>query len=125
MGKPIAFITSDVVSALALQCQAGTPIYLGESNIAHMQQRHPSDYDKYAPFIHDILTNPEYVGLNPKDGSIEYVREFEIQHEFVKVAVRVSLSGRYFARSLYTLNPNRVHNFLRKGTLKNLTNTQK
>jgi hypothetical protein len=125
MNKPIAFITEDVVSTLSLQCPAGTPIYLGKTNIAHMQQKHPADYEKYAPFINEILSDPEYVGINPTDDSIEYVREFKIHHEFVKVAVRISLSGKYFARSLYALNPNRVHNFLRKGTLRNLTKNKK
>jgi len=58
------------------------------------------------------------VGMNPKDGSIEYVREFLLDGEFVKVAVRVSGSGNLYARSLYVLNRQRVHNFIQSGTLK-------
>ena len=41
-----------------------------------------------------------------------------IDNEYVKVAVRVASSGKYYARSLYVLNHNRVHNFIKKGTLK-------
>jgi hypothetical protein len=123
---PIATITENVIRALKLDCEAGVPIYLGKSNIEHMEQSHPEAYAKYSKNISEILNKPEYVGLNPSDGSIEYVKEYRAeQGEFVKVAVRVSLSGRYYARSLYVLNPNRVRNFVRKGTLKHLHNDEK
>lgn len=45
-----------------------------------------------------------------------------IDHEHVKVAVRVSNNGLYFARSLYVLNEKRVENFIQKGTLKPIKN---
>jgi len=65
------------------------------------------------------------VGMNPKDGSIEYVREFLLDGEFVKVAVRVSGSGNLYARSMYVLNRQRVQNFIDNGTLKKLlTNSE-
>ena len=120
--QPIAHITQEIIDLLGLPCQGNTPIYLGQTNRAHMQTSHPQDYQKYQEYIGLILTEPEYVGINPSDQSIEYVRAFQIDaHEYVKVAVRVSLSGRYYARTLYVLNPNRVHNFIQRGTLKRLT----
>ena len=120
--QPIAHITQEIIDLLGLPCQGNTPIYLGQTNRAHMQSSHPQDYQKYQEHIGLILTEPEYVGVNPSDQSIEYVRAFQIdKHEYVKVAVRVSLSGRYYARTLYVLNPNRVHNFIQRGTLKRLT----
>ena len=87
----------------------------------HMLNKHPADYNKYGQDISQILNAPDYVGLNPSDGSIEYVKEYLINGEYVKVAVRISASGRYYARSLYVLNPNRTKNFIQKGTLKPLT----
>ena len=42
---------------------------------------------------------------------------FIINNEYVKVAVRISSSGIFYARSLYVLNSNRVKNFINKGTL--------
>lgn len=67
-----------------------------------------------------ILAYPDYVGQNPKDGSIEYVKEFLRDGEYVKVAVRLAQSERFYARSLYVLNNRRVKNFIEKGTLKRL-----
>ena len=51
------------------------------------------------------------------DGSIEYVKQFVIDNKYVKVAVRVTTNGTYYARSLYVLNSNRVNNFIKKGSL--------
>ncbi len=97
---------------------ADKPIFLGETNIAHMQTSHPEDYEKYGEHIARIISEPDYVCTNRKDDSIEYVKEFLLHGEYVKVAVRVSAGGRFFARSLYTLNRQRTLNFIAKGILK-------
>lgn len=116
--QKVGTISPRVAAALGLSGIDNAPVYLGDSNIAHMQARHPADYQKYGAEIPNIIAAPDYVGRNQKDGSIEYVKEFIVDGEFVKVAVRVSSSGRHFARSLYVLGTNRVYNFIAKGTLK-------
>jgi hypothetical protein len=83
-----------------------------------MKQSHPEDFARYGHELTHILEQPDYVGQNPTDGSIEYVKEFRIETEYVKVAVRLSKTDRYYARSLYVLNHKRVENFIAKGTLK-------
>lgn len=83
-----------------------------------MKSRHPAEYEKYGVDIPLILSYPDYIGINKKDNSIEYVKEYKIDNEYVEVAVRVSHTNNYFARSIYTLNKNRVKNFITKGTLK-------
>ena len=47
-----------------------------------MKKAHPGDYQKYGKNIKLILAQPDYVGLNPKDNSIEYVKEFMIENEY-------------------------------------------
>lgn len=116
--QQVSTFQAKVVAALGLSVSPGTPIYLGESNIAHMQAKHPADYAKYGNYISTILNSPDYIRTNSKDGSVEYVKEFQINGEFVKVAVRVTGAGTWFVRSLYILNHNRVQNFINKGTLK-------
>lgn len=111
-------VKANVIAVLGLSVNENTPILLGKSNIQHMTQSHPEDYARYGQYIGDILDSPDYVGINPKDNSIEYVKEFCINNEFVKVAVRISNSGTLYARSLYVLNTNRVRNFVKSGTLK-------
>ena len=58
--------------------------------------------------------------LNEKDDSIEFTKEYFYNGEYIKVAIRVSSSNIYYARSMYVLNNNRVKNFITKGTLKKL-----
>ena len=109
---------NDEIELLELELPEGKDILLGDSNIGHMTTRHPEDFALYGEYIPDILREPDYVAQNKKDNSIEYVREVEIDHVFVKVAVRVSTKGQLFARSVYRLNPNRVRSFIDKGNLK-------
>jgi len=111
-------LTQAIIDTLGLDIEPGKDILLGETNVLHMRTRHAEDYACYGSFLPLILAKPDYVGLNAKDASIEYVKEFWEQDEYVKVAVRVSLSGCLFARSLYVLNKRKVKSFIRNGTLK-------
>ena len=115
--RQVGQFTQAVIDALHLPVLVGTPIMLGETNIDHRKKRHPADYDKYGCDIESILSTPDYVGQNPTDSSIEYVKEYHIDDKYVKVAVRISAKGTYFACSIYVLNNSRVTNFIAKGTL--------
>ncbi len=119
--KKLGNVSKTVIDLLNLSIAENTPIYVGETNIEHMKNTHPNEYSKYYSEIPNILAFPDYVAENTKDNSLEYVKEYQIDNEYVKVAVRVSKSGTLFVRSLYTLNRNRVNNFIAKGTLKPTT----
>ena len=116
--KQVGKLSQRVIELLGLTLSEGRSILLGESNIAHMVSRHPEDYALYGEYIPLILSMPDYVALNTKDESIEYVQEVQMDDIYVKVAVRVSARGQLFARSVYRLNTNRAKNFIEKGTLK-------
>ena len=117
MRKKIGVFSARIVEILELDIPAGTPIYIADSNIEHMKTSHPDDFAQYDSELSNIIANPDYVGKNAKDDSIEFTKG-----EYVKVAVRISTHNIYYARSMYVLNPKRVKNFIAKGTLKNLTN---
>ncbi len=114
----VGIVSKNVKKLLGLSSVVDDNIYMSATNIAHMESSHPSDYAKYKDQIRNILAHPDYVGQNPSDNSIEYVKEFLIDNEYVKVAVRLSSGNKYYARSLYVLNRRRVENFIKKGTLK-------
>ena len=111
-------MTEHVEKLLGISVPGDRKIYLGQTNLAHMQSSHPADFAKYGTELINILAYPDYVGQNPSDGSIEYVKEFLVAGEYVKVAVRLAQSDRFYARSLYVLNHSRVKNYIAKGTLK-------
>lgn len=116
--EKVGIITKDVISCLNLSCSEGTGIYIGKTNKEHIKRKHPYAYQKYFNDIGKIISHPDYVCISPKDGSIEYVKQYKIENEYVKVAVRATNNSVYFIRSLYILNNNRVDNFINKGTLK-------
>lgn len=119
--KKVGTVSKEVIEILGLDnVTVDTPIYLGDSNIEHMRLRHLNDYLKYGADISMIINNADYVGINISDGSIEYVKEYKINDEFVKVAVRVSKGNVFYARSIYVLNKNRVKNYIAKNTLKKI-----
>ena len=53
------------------QYKAGDMIYIGESNVNHMKRRHSSAYSKYGDRPTQIVSEPDYVGINDEDGSLE------------------------------------------------------
>ena len=118
MKQKIGHFSKKVIDLLNLDIEPGTPIYMSDSNVQHMKTSHPGDYARYFNNIESILDHPDYVGKNPSDGSIEFVKEYKIDGDYVKVAVRISSGGLFYARSLYVLNSNRTFNFIAKGTLK-------
>lgn len=118
--KKIGEFSAKVIKTLELDIPVGTPIYIADSNMEHMKTSHPKDFDKYGKELETIITFPDYVGKNSKDNSIEFTKEYLLNNDYVKVAVRVSLHNIYYARSLYILNANRVKNFIAKGTLRKL-----
>ena len=118
--KIIGYFSQNIIDLLDLNIRVGTPIYIADSNIEHMRTSHPEDFEKYGCDIEDIIADPDYVGKNAKDDSIEFTKEYYIAGDYVKVAVRVTSHNTYYARSMYVLNPNRVKNFIEKGTLKKL-----
>lgn len=117
MSKQLGKLNARVIDLLDIDAMVNAPILIGDTNIQHMRNKHPMDYIKYHNQIENILSHPDYIRKNEKDGSIEYVKEFEIEGEFVKVAIRVSHSRIWYVRSLYVLNNNRVKNYIAKGTL--------
>ena len=93
---------------------------IGESNIEHIKKRHPYEFDKYFTDIKAIIASPDYVGINPSDNSIAYVKEYLIASEYVKVAVRVTSKGQYYAKSLHSLSTYNAERYIERGTLKRL-----
>lgn len=63
-----------------------TPIYIGISNKKHIKEKHLEDYIKYYHNIPNIIANPDYVGINSNDSSLEYYKDYD--NKTIKVAIR-------------------------------------
>ena len=106
---------------LKLDIKANTPIVIGPSNIEHIKNRHPYEYDKYFKDIEEIIASPDYVGVNPKDKSIAFVKEYNVASEFIRVAIRITTNNRCYAKTLHLLSTCNAERYISKGTLKALT----
>ncbi|MBR1708927.1 MAG: transposase [Clostridia bacterium] len=114
--RRIGQISEKVVQLLGVEArQVGTAIFVGQTNIDHMKNEHPNDYATYGEKISEIIESPDYVGINPRDDSLEYIKLYA---DSVKVAVRISTNGKYFVRSLYVINSTKLNNYLKSGRLK-------
>ncbi|MDO5407591.1 MAG: PBECR2 nuclease fold domain-containing protein [Eubacteriales bacterium] len=121
MTKVIGYFKQSIIDILNLKdISCDTPILLGESNVEHMKNRHPYEFDKYFSDISEIIAEPDYVGINPSDNSIGFVKVYYISGEYVRVAVRVTTKGQYFAKSLHSLSSYNAERYIERGTLKKL-----
>lgn len=118
--RVIGKITKDVINVLQLDFLPGTPIYIGSSNEQHIKDRHPAEYDLYFSRIDEIIAHPDYVGLDPKKRSIDYVKIFQLGTEYVQVSVRVTAGGRCFARTLFLLSTYKAEKYIGQGSLKRI-----
>lgn len=115
MEKIIGYFNENIINKLNLTITSGTPIYVGDQNIEHMKSRHPYEYDKYFNQIEDILSEPDYIGINKKDKSIMFVKEYELSDEHIRVGVRVTKNQKCYARTLHHLT--NAESYIEKGTL--------
>ncbi|MCL1875423.1 MAG: hypothetical protein FWF87_04090 [Synergistaceae bacterium] len=117
----VANISSDVINILGLGI-ISAPILFGQSNREHIEKNHPATFAKYSRIfdsvISSVLKNPDYVGN--RDGAIEYVKIMP-DGEILKVAVRSSKNGVYFARTMYPIQQEELDRFLSKNTLKKVS----
>ena len=118
MNKQIGKVNKKVIKLLELEYNKELPIILGESNIEHMKRQHLQDYEKYGKDIEKIINNPTYVAKNPNQGSIEYIKEYRIDNEYVLVAVRISNKGTMFAKTLFTMSERKINIYLKNGYAK-------
>ena len=69
----------------------------------------------------DIISALSYVGNNPSDESITFVKFFQTGEEYLRVAVTVTTNGTAFAKTLHLLSTVNEERYIEKGTLKSLT----
>lgn len=123
--KQIGTFSSEVIQLLKLNISPGTPIYIGESNIEHIKKRHPYEYENYFCDIEDILKNPDYVGQNPHDLSILFVRLYKMNGEYIRVAVKITSHGNFYTKTLHLLSSCNAERYIERGTLKKLDKPEK
>lgn len=111
MNYEIGKITKEIIEILNLDYMEEKPIFIGDSNINHIKEKHPNDYIKYGKDIKNIIKNPTYLARNEKKQSIEFIKEYKIQNDYVMVVVRVSKNNINFVRTMYVMDEVKVKKY--------------
>lgn len=113
MNRQIGKISKKVIEILNLQYKEELPIFIGEANIKHMKEEHPNDFQKYGASIEDIIKNPTYLARNEKKKSIEFIKKYKVDNDYVLLAVRVSNNNIHFARTMYVMSDEKVEKYFK------------
>ncbi|WP_257847211.1 PBECR3 domain-containing polyvalent protein [Veillonella faecalis] len=114
----IGKFSKKIIDLLNLDIPENTEIYIGNQNREHMEKKHSHDYYYYHHLLPNIIENPDYVGIEPKNNSIEYIKEVSIDpNVIIKIAIRVSSNGKYFVRTMYNISDHKIQSALNKGYL--------
>lgn len=74
----------------------------------------------YGDCLSEIISSPDYLGRNPHDDSLEYYKKYGNVTVNIKLAVRPSGKGVYFAKTLYEVNNHSINSFLKKGRIQKI-----
>ena len=121
MGKDvekIGVVGNDIVNKFNLSISPDTPIFIGLNNRIHMENNHGNIYRQYSDCIEEIIKSPDYVGVNPHDNSLEYYKTYGSVTLHIKLAVRPTKGGVYFAKTMYDVNEHSLKSYLQKGRVK-------
>lgn len=119
--KIIGNLTKSIIDEFGLNLKEGQPIYIGESNLKHMESEHPEDFKLYGDKIEEIINNPDFIAKHPnkKNSAIEYIKIYKNKEDnHVLVAVRATGAGTLFARTLFVMDDEKVNKYKNKNALK-------
>ena len=113
MNKQIGKVSKKVIKILGLDYKEEKPIFIGDANLEHMKTEHPEDFNKYGSYIEEIINNPTYLARNEKKKSIEFIKQYKLENEYVLVEVRVSNNNIHFARTMYVMAKEKVDKYFK------------
>lgn len=113
--EKLGVVGKDIVEKFNLTISPDTPIFIGLNNRIHMENNHSEVYRKYSECMSEIISSPDFVGVNPHDNSLEYYKNYGNEIIHIKLAARPTNNGVFFARSMYDVNDISLRSYLSKG----------
>ena len=90
----------------------------------HLEKRNHDNMIKYLSRISDLLENPDYIGINPRERgrSIEYVIQLG---ENVLIGIKLDYKNEYFyIATMHEISELKLNQRIKNGRLKSLTTSQ-
>ena len=113
---------NQINKAVDLELEVGD-VWVSRACHSHMKIDHPEDYPLIKAYIVDIITDPTWVGQDPKHGgNIYLVRKLPVEREtgFALIAVGLEMTeyGTYSVRSAYAIKREDVDTRILRGSLR-------
>ena len=112
----VAKLSTDIIKLFDLNFKSKN-IYIGGTNKKHIKKRHKKEFDKYVDKLPEIIKEPTYIGVHPKQGGIEFIKKYK---ENVLVAVRASKNDVLYVRSIYFITQSKIDKYLEERTIKKI-----
>ena len=90
----------------------------------HLEHRNHDNMIKYLSRISELLENPTYIGINPREKgrSIEYVIQLD---ENVLIGIKLDYKNEYFyIATMHEISELKLNQRIKNGRLKSLTTLQ-
>ena len=90
----------------------------------HLEKRNHDNMIKYLSRISELLENPTYIGINPREKgrSIEYVIQLD---ENVLIGIKLEYKNEYFyIATMHEISELKLNQRIKNGRLKSLTTLQ-
>ena len=90
----------------------------------HLEKRNHDNMIKYLSRISELLENPTYIGINPREKgrSIEYVIQLD---ENVLIGIKLDYKNEYFyIATMHEISQLKLNQRIKNGRLKSLTTLQ-
>lgn len=90
----------------------------------HLEKRNHDNMIKYLSRISELLENPDYIGINPRERgrSIEYVIQLE---ENVLIGIKLDYKNEYFyIATMHEISQLKLNQRIKNGRLKSLTTSK-
>lgn len=91
-------------------------IFIDEGTIRHIKKRHPYTYRTYFNKLSEILSNPDYIGMDGLgENRFEFVKKYK---DMLLVALKIDEMFRIFVSSMYIVEAHRIEKRIAYGKLK-------
>lgn len=68
-------------------------VVITEERIAHIKERHPNDYERYAAYLVDIITRPQYILESDMPHTAFLLKEYSDCGKRFQLILRLSIPG--------------------------------
>ncbi len=97
-------------------------IYRSKGLPSHMLKRNHVKCLKYIDYIPDIITNPDYIGVNPNEKDTQSVELIKCYKDNVLIGIKLDKSNNYlYVSTMYNITDSKVQRRLHSGRFKKFT----